>query len=326
MPPKGSKGSKTSVKKEEPAVKVEPAAATKKAKRHKKRKPSWNTYVYKVLQQVAPDVGMTKISMSSINTLVNDALHRLGHEASRMVMKDGKKTVGSGDIQTATRLIFPGELGVHAVSEGVKATTAYSSSKSKGKSKKKSSSKKKHVSGSARAGLQFPVGRVLRILRDALVAKKQRVSHAAGVFLAAVLEYLVAEILELAGNARLAHKRIRINNAHLQRAVREDAELSWLFRDFSFRQGGAWASEYNAERPFKKAPVKHGEMDVLMARLPKGPLLATEVATQKRKHKKKSTGKKPTKKKSSKKASTGKGKKKKAGRPKGKKGKGKKKA
>ena len=82
----------------------------------------------------------------------------------------------------------------------------------------------KATSRSAKAGLQFPVGRVARYLRKARVAA--RVGAGAPVYLAAVLEYLAAEILELAGNAARDNKKTRIIPRHIQLAVRNDEELN----------------------------------------------------------------------------------------------------
>uniref|UniRef100_A0A8C4RT54 Histone H2A n=1 Tax=Erpetoichthys calabaricus TaxID=27687 RepID=A0A8C4RT54_ERPCA len=79
---------------------------------------------------------------------------------------------------------------------------------------------------SSRAGLQFPVGCVHRLLRKGNYA--ERVGAGAPVYLAAVLEYLTAEILELAGNAARDNKKTRIIHRHLQLAVRNDEELSKL--------------------------------------------------------------------------------------------------
>ncbi|MBN3292329.1 H2A1 protein, partial [Polypterus senegalus] len=79
---------------------------------------------------------------------------------------------------------------------------------------------------SSRAGLQFPVGRVHRLLRKGNYA--ERVGAGAPVYLAAVLEYLTAEILELAGNAARDNKKTRIIPRHLQLAVRNDEELNKL--------------------------------------------------------------------------------------------------
>ena len=91
---------------------------------------------------------------------------------------------------------------------------------------KSGKARSKAKSRSARAGLQFPVGRVHRFLRKGNYA--QRVGAGAPVHLAAVMEYLTAEILELAGNAARDNKKTRINPRHLQLAIRNDEELNKL--------------------------------------------------------------------------------------------------
>lgn len=112
----------------------------------------------------------------------------------------------------------------------------------KGKSGKSSSGGKaggeggKSQSRSAKAGLQFPVGRVHRLLKKGNYA--QRVGAGAPVYLAAVLEYLAAEILELAGNAARDNKKQRIVPRHLQLAIRNDEELNRLLGDVVISQGG----------------------------------------------------------------------------------------
>ena len=83
--------------------------------------------------------------------------------------------------------------------------------------------KGKAKSRSSRAGLQFPVGRIHRLLRKGNYAK--RVGAGAPVYMAAVMEYLAAEILELAGNAARDNKKSRIIPRHLQLAIRNDEEL-----------------------------------------------------------------------------------------------------
>ncbi|XP_036987725.2 histone H2A-beta, sperm-like [Artibeus jamaicensis] len=89
---------------------------------------------------------------------------------------------------------------------------------------------------SSQVGLQFPVGRVHRLLRKGNYA--ERVGAGAPVYLAAVLEYLTAEILELAGNATRDNKKTRIIPRHLQLAIRNDEELNKLLGKVTIAQGG----------------------------------------------------------------------------------------
>jgi len=92
------------------------------------------------------------------------------------------------------------------------------------------------VSKSKRAGLQFPVGRVHRRLKKGNYSN--RVGSGAPIYLAAVMEYLAAEVLELAGNAARDNKKKRIIPRHLQLAIRNDEELNKLLAGITIAQGG----------------------------------------------------------------------------------------
>ena len=120
----------------------------------------------------------------------------------------------------------------------------------RGKGKAKGSKSK---SRSSRAGLQFPVGRLHRHLRKGNYA--QRVGAGAPVYMAAVLEYLSAEILELAGNAARDNKKTRIIPRHLQLAVRNDEELNRLLGGVTIAQGGVLPNIQSVLLP-KKAEKK----------------------------------------------------------------------
>ena len=97
-------------------------------------------------------------------------------------------------------------------------------------------SKKPFVSKSDKSGLKFPVGRIGRFLKNGKYS--ERVSSAAPIFLAAVMEYLTAEIMELSGNAAKDNKKQRIIPRHIQLAVKNDVELSKLLSDVVISNGG----------------------------------------------------------------------------------------
>ncbi|XP_043822024.1 histone H2B type 2-E1 [Dromiciops gliroides] len=105
------------------------APGGKKAKRRAHRKETYSVYIYKVLKQVHPDIGISSRAMSIMNSLVNDVFERLAGEAARLAQYSGRTTLTSREVQTAVRLLLPGELAKHAVSEGTKAVTKYTSSK-----------------------------------------------------------------------------------------------------------------------------------------------------------------------------------------------------
>ncbi len=112
---------------------------------------------------------------------------------------------------------------------------------------------KKAQSRSAKAGLQFPVGRIARFLRKQRVAS--RIGAGAPVYLGAVLEYLTAEILELAGNAAKDNKKSRVIPRHIQLAVRNDEELNKLLGGVTIASGGVLPN-INAALVPKKAAKK----------------------------------------------------------------------
>jgi histone H2B len=109
------------------AAKQPKKAATGKG-RKTKRVESYSTYIYRVLKQVHPNTGISKRGMSILNSFINDIFERLALEASRLSRYNKKSTLSSREIQTAVRLLLPGELAKHAVSEGTKAVTKFTSS------------------------------------------------------------------------------------------------------------------------------------------------------------------------------------------------------
>uniref|UniRef100_UPI00358E7445 histone H2B-like isoform X1 n=1 Tax=Myxine glutinosa TaxID=7769 RepID=UPI00358E7445 len=94
--------------------------ATRKGpgKRRHRRKESYAIYIYKVLKQVHPDTGVSSKAMSIMNSFVNDIFERIASEACRLAHYNKRSTITSREIQTAVRLLLPGELAKHAVSEG----------------------------------------------------------------------------------------------------------------------------------------------------------------------------------------------------------------
>ncbi|CAI2361498.1 unnamed protein product [Moneuplotes crassus] len=95
--------------------------------RMKRRQETYSVYIYRVLKQVHPEIGISKRSMSIMNSFINDIFEKIALEAAKLVRYNKKQTLSSREIQTAVRLLLPGELSKHAVSEGTKAVTKYTS-------------------------------------------------------------------------------------------------------------------------------------------------------------------------------------------------------
>merc|ERR1712109_422594 len=124
----------------------------------------------------------------------------------------------------------------------------------KGKGAKKGGKGGKSMTRSSRAGVQFPVGRIARYMREGGYAK--RVGAGAPVYVAAVLEYLCAELLELAGNAARDNKKQRIIPRHIQLAVRNDEELNKLLGDVTITGGGVLPNIHAVLLPKSKKKKK----------------------------------------------------------------------
>jgi histone H2A len=210
----------------------------------------------RILKQVHPDAIIANLACQIVGDIIRELFVKLVNEASFLTSQfRGKKTLTSRDVQTAVRLVLVGELTKHAVSEGTKAVTKFFMSTSDGAAARKN----KRVSLSARAGLVLSVARV-RSLMQSLTGDKCRIGRGAPVYLTAVLEYLIAEILELAGNAARDNRRVRIVSRHVFLAVRNDEELSRLVRG-EFTASGVIPNIHSFVLPKKIFKKSHGFED-----------------------------------------------------------------
>ncbi|KAL4853697.1 histone H3 [Chlorella vulgaris] len=326
----------------------------KKAKKGgKKGVESYKLYIFKVLKQVHPDTGISSKSMAILNSFIADQFEKIATAAAQLSRVNKKPTLTSREIQTAVRLVLPGELAKHAVSEGTKAVTKrcqpplttfleshnppptqpIMSGRGKGgKGLGKGGAKRhrkvlrdniqgitkpairrlarrggvKRISGLIyeetrgvlkvflenvvrdavtyteharrktvtafdvvyalkRQGRTLPnnhvwpwqrkdlrqegLGRIARYLKKGRYA--ERIGAGAPVYLAAVLEYLAAEVLELSGNAARDNKKTRIIPRHIQLAVRNDEELSKLLAGVTIAEGGVLPNIHSVLLPKK---------------------------------------------------------------------------
>lgn len=178
-------------------------------------KNKFDSYIPLVIKQIHPGISTNAHTKISINKMLHDVAKRILANA-RLV--NNQATLTSRDIQTGVKLTFDGELAKHGVAKGTRAVTKFTSSAS--------GSRTNPVSKARRAGLAFPPSLAERIMREH--GCKGRIGATAPVYLAAVLEYLSAEILELAGNrARDAGHKL-ITPRDLMLAIRGDDELNNL--------------------------------------------------------------------------------------------------
>jgi histone H2B len=126
---KAPAGKKPKAEKRLPAGKSAGKDGEKKGKKKaKKSVETYKIYIFKVLKQVHPDIGISSKAMSIMNSFINDIFEKLAAEAAKLARYNKKPTITSREIQTSVRLVLPGELAKHAVSEGTKAVTKFTSS------------------------------------------------------------------------------------------------------------------------------------------------------------------------------------------------------
>jgi histone H3/H4 len=193
----------------------------------KKKSHLFETYISKVLKQVSEKSGITSNSKQQLNS----ALYIITKSISTMVLNlteiSKKKTLSDKEVSNAVKIIFSGDLSVNAIHEGCKSVDKFNTISSNGSSRQ------------GKAGIIFPPSITEKFLRN-FGYSKIMVTSSAPVFLAAILDYLVAEILTLATKSAMTNKRIRITIRDLEMSIRGDVELSCLFDklDLSFVGGG----------------------------------------------------------------------------------------
>jgi histone H3/H4 len=227
---------------------------------------NFNVSIDRVLDRVHADSGLGSDAKSQVNFLVNKLASAVINTASELAALNNQSTLDIRVVQAAVREVLPGELARHAVSEGTKAVNKFKAHKV---------DKSNKTSGATKAGLLFSVSKVRTLLKDCATLQKvhqkageddkrrtilvkkgcdRRVSAGASVYLAAVLEYITAEILELSGNGARDHKHVRITARDLTLAIENDEELAELKKKLNVEiiGGGVVPHIHNKLLPVKK--------------------------------------------------------------------------
>ncbi|KNC50347.1 histone H2A [Thecamonas trahens ATCC 50062] len=264
--------------------------------RAKDRAAVFSSYIYKVLKQVGPQTGISNGAMAICNAMANDLFASIATEAGKLAQYNKRATITSREIQTAVRLLLPGELAKHAVSNATTAIMRYTSSEPRNASPANASeatSSEAEQAESARDSVDevdtvdavaenavastadleaevlamvaelslsdawaafskwmrprinelhpdFSVPEVTVVLSRAWKTREVGGIRAAleAVYLAAVIEYVMAELLELASIAARDNSQERIVPRHLQVAIRDDKELNKLLESVTIASGG----------------------------------------------------------------------------------------
>ncbi len=220
--------------------------------RHR-RKYNFHLYIHKVLKALDQGFKISKNAMEISDSCVEDLCHRIISQAAELVKINGRKTFTEKSMYTATRMVIgDSPLCNAAVVEGVAAVKRYDEAE-----EAQSTSGGKRQRKSEKAGLIFPVSRVHKKLKEADFAVP-RSSRYAAVFLAAVLEYMITEVLDLSIRSAALKKKTRISPTDIRVSIKNDAALDKLFKD-AIIPGSATTPHVNSAPPKKSVHHKRAK-------------------------------------------------------------------
>ena len=196
----------------------------KKTRVYKKDYSGFQSYILKILKENFKDASISGIALNQLSDLTRILIDEIGHRSVVICRRLKTITFTSRTIQFATRSILTGELQRNAVSEGAKRTTIYNVAIAGKSSSTPVSAKRKSSTLQNKAQLTLSPSRVMSVLRGF----RYRISVSSGVYCAAVIEYLLVEILELALGYAHYNKKVKITSKHIQTAIRGDEELNFL--------------------------------------------------------------------------------------------------
>lgn len=178
---------------------------------------NFNLYISRILKQVHPTSSLKNQSRALINKLIVDLTRRLAEASSDLNKTSKRKTISTKDVIAASSLILNGHIVKHAKNAMLRNVKIADDMISQGK----------RVTNKT---FPIPISRAKTFLYE----RSKRVTMGAGVAVATFIEYLISEILELAGNAARDQKRITISPQHISVAIHDDEELRNIFKTMNF--------------------------------------------------------------------------------------------
>lgn len=212
-----------------------------------KVQPNYGNYIYNVLKQVHPEIGLSSGVRFTINEIVKDLIKDTTDCANKLVILVKRKTITSWGVQAAINIMFPNELGLRASRVARSAVTRYNASVSgQDEGGRLGLAMIRHTSTAARAQLTFSPSRVRALMRSH-VSSKGRIGRDAPVYLAAVVQYIVSQLLEHAGAQTKAGKRIRITNRDVTLSISKNPEVITRVNNNEYVLGGGVPTKPKAD-------------------------------------------------------------------------------
>lgn len=197
------------------------------AKSHGKNpsETDYKIYIQRILKSSHPNTGLSGGALDSLSEIVHSITRRLANNVNVLLSVSDKATLSAREASAAVKLTVPIGLSKGATAAGERAVSSYT------RSVTEDANSGVKTSVTQRAGILVSVSRVGRLLRTASVSKRQGPS--AAIFIAAVLEYLLKEILDVAARLSIELKKVRITNRNILLAVRTNSDLNSLLPEHS---------------------------------------------------------------------------------------------
>ena len=241
----------------------------------KKRQHFFETYILKVMKQISDNSSITSNAKQQINSLLCILTKYISNKVINLIMISKKKTVSEKEIANALKIILSGELLNNSVSEGEKACSNF-------KNYKEDNIGKGILYKQNKAGIIFPPALIEKFLRQFGYVKVM-ISTTAPVYLAAVLEYITFEILDLSNNYCKDNKRARINIRDVELSIRTDVELDNLCSKLNINLLGGGVIPFIHSSLLKKnikKTLKHSEDNKINRRFHSGTVAIRDIKKQ----------------------------------------------
>jgi histone H2A len=218
----------------------------------------FDSFISKLLKQLASDVGMTGDSLSELNNIARLSLARLMDYCNHLLLNSKRKTLSSKQVITAVKLWFPEEMAKNMIKEAETSSKRYLSVRKERLKEAKNLKKGEKLPPMTRASMAriiFPPTRVENVMKD--MSLVQRKTESSSIVMATILEYIIASILKLSADEAINSKKRRITPRHITLAIHSDPCWRDFFDDCILAGGVAVQSDNRLLKSHKRSTHKN---------------------------------------------------------------------
>lgn len=263
----------------------------------RRKQENFTSYIYYVLEAISKTgnladdgkkrglTGGARVEMVNLNRI---NLQKIMDSVNSLILHSGKKkTISPKEIEAACQLVLPPVLAKGTINRGTEAVAHYIETQSTRQGSKDNGETLIPMSRSVMAGLNFPVTRTSKLMSALSIASRK--SDTSSVYMAAVCEFLICEVLLAASKVAIANGRQRITTRHILLAIKNDRGLCELYSNAIFAGGVVVDEKKTATKKpassttVKKKKVTKGEPEAASSTTAKKtPVKKTPPAAKKR--------------------------------------------